>query len=84
MLTMPTLSDHQERPCPYCHFSHRANLGPIALCPAAFDRVIDLRLGDISVDGCITKAHAAARKQDRLQWTAAKAAQPQVHSSARL
>lgn len=44
-----------------------------ALCLAAFDRMIGLDLADLSVDGCITKAPAAARGPGRRRWIAAKA-----------
>jgi hypothetical protein len=35
----------------------------------AYDRFIGLLLGDLAVDGCITKALAGARKQAGARWT---------------
>ena len=42
---------------------------------AAYDRTIGLELADfLAVDGCITKAPAAARKRARARWIGANGA----------
>ena len=41
---------------------------------AAYDRMIGLSLGDLAVDGCITKAPAAARSPGAVRSTAASRA----------
>jgi transposase len=40
----------------------------------AYDRMIGLNLDDLAVDGCITKAPAAARSPGAARWTGASAA----------
>ncbi|EST18925.1 hypothetical protein M878_44220 [Streptomyces roseochromogenus subsp. oscitans DS 12.976] len=42
-----------------------------ALALRVYDRVIGLELGELSVDGCITKAPAAARQLAGPRWTGA-------------
>jgi hypothetical protein len=41
---------------------------------AAYDRMIGLELADVAVDGCITKAPAAARSPGAARWTVASRA----------
>jgi hypothetical protein len=45
-----------------------------ALALQAYDRMIGLELGELSVDGCITKARAAGRPPDARRWTGASRA----------
>ena len=40
----------------------------------AYDQIIGLELGDVAVDGCLTKAPAAVSGPGRLRWTGARAA----------